>query len=106
MDQTVSVWSNPEGKFRCNLAVSPDSGPVHCAGVYGDEIIMGTTSNRIIVKRGVLDDLQANSENVIAPYTHKLKTDILKSGLTAMKLLPMNKLLLLGQENGLIRLVC
>ena len=106
LDQTVSVWSNPEGKFRCNVAVPPDSGPVNCAGVYGDEIIMGTTSNRIIVKRGVLDDLQGNSENVTAPYIHKLKTDILKSGLTAMKFLPMNKLLLLGQENGLIRLVC
>ena len=105
LDQTVSVWSNPEGKFKCSLPVATDTGPIHCLCVNGDEIIMGSAVNRITVRKRPWNNQQGDMDN--SSYnTNKLKGDILKSNLTAMKLLPMNKLLLLGQENGNIRLIC
>ena len=106
LDQAVTVWSNPEGKFRCSLPVGQDAGPIHCTCVNGDEIIMGSTANRIIVRKGPWNDHQDETTNLQSHNSHKLKADIVKSSLTSMKLLPMNKLLLLGQENGTIRLVC
>ena len=106
LDQTVSIWSNPEGKFKCSLPVSADTGPINCLCVNGEEIVMGSTANRIIVGKGPWNDPKEDIANLLSHNTHKLKTDILKTGLSAMRLLPMNKLLLLGQENGTIRLVC
>ena len=105
LDQTVSVWSNPEGKFKCSLPGAPDTGPIHCVCVNGDEIIMGSTVNRITVQK-VRWTHQEDTASSPLYNTNKIKADILKSNLTAMKLLPMNKLLLLGQENGSIRLIC
>ena len=96
LDQTVSVWSNPEGKFKCSLPGSPDIGPIHCVCVNGDEIIMGSTFNRICVKKGPWNGEQGDNGNSSLYTTNKLKADVLKSNLTAMKFLPMNKLLLLG----------
>ena len=104
LDQTVSVWSNPEGKFKCSLPGTPDTGPIHCVCVNGDEIIMGSVANRITVRKGPWDYQQSDVN--LSYTTNKLKADILKSNLTAMKVLPMNRLLLLGQENGTIRLIC
>ena len=105
LDQAVTVWSNPEGKFRCSFPIAQDTGPVHCTSINGDEIIMGSTTNKIIIRKGPWNDQQGDSE-LVSYNTQKLKSDILKSNLTSMKLLPMNKLLLLGQDNGTIRLVC
>ena len=105
LDQAVTVWSNPEGKFRCSFPIGQDTGPIHCASINGDEIIMGSTTNKIIIRKGPWNEQQGDS-NLVSYNTHKLKSDIMKSNLTCMKLLPMNKLLLLGQDNGTIRLVC
>ena len=105
LDQAVTVWSNPEGKFRYSFPISQETGPVHCVNVNGDEIIMGSTTNRVIIRKGPMSE-QPEDSNLVAYNTHKLKSDLIKTNLTSMKLLPMNKLLLLGQDNGAIKLVC
>ena len=113
LDQTVSIWSNPEGKFKCSLPGTQESGPIHCVSTSGDEIIMGSTANRIVIHRATSWSNGGRCSSPTSPEgssfyhtTNKLKADIVKSNLTAMKVLPMNKLLLLGQENGTIRLIC
>lgn len=96
LDQTVSVWTHPDGKFKCSLPGSQE--PVQFVATNCREIITGSTANRITVRTGTsLDSVY---------LTSKLRSEILKSSMSAMKFLPMNRLLLVGQENGLIRLIC
>ncbi len=38
--------------------------------------------------------------------THKLRSDVIRGNVTAMRALPMNRLLLLGQDNGSVALLC
>jgi WD repeat-containing protein 81 len=72
--------------------------PIHCMAVYEQQLISGTTANRI----GVHSTLQ-----VSASYSFsKLRQDTFKGVLTAMSLLPLNRLLLLGADNGTINLIC
>lgn len=56
------------------------------------DVISGTTANRIGIRHGTT--AESASQFV------KIRTDIVKGNLTAMHLLPMNRLLLLGQDNG------
>ncbi len=98
LDQTISVWSSTDGRSKGLLPGAQE--PVHCVQVYedGGQLITGSTGNRVAVRKGFTAD---------APVvTNKLKTDIVKGNLTAMKLMPMNRLLLLGEDTGKIRLIC
>lgn len=66
--------------------------------VYEQQLISGTTANRIGVHSAV---------EVSASYSFsKLRHDAFKGVLTAMALLPLNRLLLLGADNGNINLIC
>ena len=119
----MSVWNSADGKMKCMLPGAQE--PVHCVSVYeegimfnsilmtylihgikyiflncisGQQLITGSTGNRIGVRKGFTADSSYNS--------CKIKSDILKGNLTSMKLLPMNRLLLLGEDTGKIRLLC
>lgn len=76
--------------------------PVHCVNVNvtedGQQLITGSTGNRIAIRRGFSTDSPFSSS--------KVKSDIMKGNLTSMKLLPMNRLIILGEDTGKIRLVC
>lgn len=72
--------------------------PVHCLNLYNNELISGTTANRI----GVHTSIDADASFT----TTKLRTDAFKGLLTSMAVLPLNRLLLLGADNGTISLVC
>ena len=74
--------------------------PVHCVTVNeeGKQLITGSTGNRIAIRRGFTADSPFSSS--------KVKSDILKGNLTSMRLLPLNRLLLLGEDTGKIRLIC
>ena len=74
--------------------------PVHCVAVNeeGQQLITGSTGNRIAIRRGFTADSPFSSS--------KVKSDILKGNLTSMRLLPLNRLLLLGEDTGKIRLIC
>ena len=98
LDQVISVWNSADGKIKCMLPGAQE--PVHCVSVYeeGEQIITGSTGNRIGVRKGFTAD---------SPYSSsKIKADILKGNMTSMRLLPMNRLLLLGEDTGKIRLLC
>merc|ERR1719510_1218555 len=98
LDQVVSVWSSSDGKNKCMLPGTQE--PVHCVAVNqeGKQLITGSTGNRIAIRRGFTADSPFSSS--------KVKSDILKGNLTSMKLLPLNRLLLLGEDTGKIRLIC
>ncbi|KAL5008764.1 hypothetical protein ScPMuIL_014345 [Solemya velum] len=95
-DQTVKLWNVEDGKDLCSFKGQTD--PVHCVNFYRDQIITGTTGNKIGVYTSV--DRQAGFTGT------KLKNDTFKGVLTTMAVLPLNRSLLLGADNGTIRLFC
>lgn len=72
--------------------------PVHCLNVYNNELISGTTANRIGVHTSI--NMEASFSST------KLRSDAFKGLLTSMALLPLNRLLLLGADTGTINLLC
>ncbi|XP_066986474.1 WD repeat-containing protein 81 isoform X1 [Macrobrachium rosenbergii] len=96
LDQTVSVWNVDDNKLKFTLRGPTE--PVHLISLYGDEVITGTTANRIGVHTSVSPTASFSSI--------RLRSDTFRGVLTTMALLPLNRLLLLGADNGTIRLLC
>ncbi|XP_008544193.1 WD repeat-containing protein 81 isoform X1 [Microplitis demolitor] len=96
LDQTIAVWSAVDGKLKFHLKGATE--PVHCMALYEQQLISGTTANRIGVHAAV--------DNTAVFSSSKLKSDAFKGVLTAMTVLPLNRLLLLGSDNGGITLLC
>ena len=71
---------------------------MHCLDVYGSELISGTTANRIGVHTAV--DVNSSFSST------RLRSDTFKGVLTALHVLPLNRLLLLGADTGAISLLC
>ena len=96
LDQTVTIHSF-SGKTKGNLSGAAE--PVHCVSYVeeSDEIIIGTTGNRIGIHHGTSTDSPLQ-------FT-KLRSDIVRGNLTSMGVLPMNRLLLIGQDNGTLTLM-
>ncbi|GBM58344.1 hypothetical protein AVEN_67346-1 [Araneus ventricosus] len=66
--------------------------PVTSICFYGNEVISGTSGNRI----GLHSSTDKNAQ-----YTStRLRSDTFKGVLTTIALLPLNRLLLLGTDNG------
>ncbi|XP_074657326.1 WD repeat-containing protein 81-like [Tubulanus polymorphus] len=95
-DQTMNLWSTDDGKLTGSLKGHTE--PVHCFSFYKSEIISATTANRVGVHTS-LDHLASFSST-------KLRSDTFRGVLTTMAVLPLNRLLLLGADNGSIRLLC
>ncbi|XP_059477141.1 WD repeat-containing protein 81 isoform X2 [Neocloeon triangulifer] len=96
LDQTVATWSSDNGNLRCILKGPTE--PVHCLNAYNSELISGTTANRIGVHTSVGEQACFSST--------RLRSDTFKGVLTAMAVLPLNRLLLLGSDAGHISLLC
>ncbi|XP_044759214.1 WD repeat-containing protein 81 [Coccinella septempunctata] len=96
LDQNISVWNVPDGKFKFHMRGSTE--PVHCLNIYNTELISGSTANRIGVHTSI--DVDASFSST------KLRSDAFKGLLTSMVLLPLNRLLLLGADTGSISLLC
>ncbi|XP_069116265.1 WD repeat-containing protein 81-like isoform X2 [Argopecten irradians] len=95
-DQTMKIWNTEDTKdLPC---LKGQSEPVHCMSLYKNQIITGTTGNKIGV--------HASIENQASFTVTKLKTDTFKGVLTSMAILPMNRTVLLGADNGSVRLLC
>ncbi|XP_012545772.2 WD repeat-containing protein 81 isoform X1 [Bombyx mori] len=96
LDQVTALWKPDDGELISYLKGSPE--PVHCLSVHNEELISGTTNNRIGVHTSLQQDAGFSST--------KLRSDTFKGVLTCMSVLPMNRLLLLGSDNGTISLLC
>ena len=96
LDQTIAVWSAIDGKLMFHMKGATE--PVHCMAIYENQLVTGTTANRI----GVHTSVDANSTF----SSSKLRSDTFKGVITAMAVLPLNRLLLLGADNGGISLLC
>ncbi|XP_059094750.1 WD repeat-containing protein 81-like [Tigriopus californicus] len=96
LDQTMCLWNSNEAKLKRSLPGAQE--PIHCVGIMGQNVITGSTANRIGVRYGL---------DAEAPYqSNKLRTEIIKTNLTSMRVLAHNRLLLLGQESGSVSLIC
>ncbi len=98
LDQTVSVWGANDGKLKASLPGAQE--PIHCVAYLPEsgDLVTGSTSNRLAVRHGL---------SVDAPFSsNKIRSDVMKGNLTSMHVLEMNRMLLLGQDNGQIILVC
>ena len=84
-----------DGRLTANLCAPPE--PLHCVCPHGREVIMGTTANSLTIQQGVDTDSPAS--------VHKLRSDLLRSNLSQVACMPLNKLLLLATDSGYIYLV-
>ncbi|XP_060522170.1 WD repeat-containing protein 81 [Cylas formicarius] len=97
LDQTITVWSVNDGKFKHHMRGPTE--PAHCLVVYDQcQLVSATTANRVGVHTSIAADSSYSST--------KLRGDTFKGLLTAMAILPLNRLLLLGADNGQISLLC
>lgn len=96
LDHSVSVWNAEEAKLKCYLRGPVE--PVTCLSFHRGEVITGTTANKIGVHSSI--------ENQYTFTSTRLRSDTFKGLLTSMALLPLNRLLLLGADNGGVSLLC
>ncbi|KAG8450775.1 hypothetical protein GDO86_003152 [Hymenochirus boettgeri] len=95
-DHSLTVWKELEQKplhqFKSN------SDPIHVFDLYGSEIVTGTVANKI----GIYSLLDSSS---LPNSTTKLSTENFRGTLTSLAVLPNKRLLLLGSDNGVVRLL-
>ncbi|XP_056414671.1 WD repeat-containing protein 81 isoform X2 [Hyla sarda] len=95
-DHSLTVWKELEQKplhqFKSN------SDPIHALDLYGSEIITGTVANKIGIYSLLDSSTQPNS-------TTKLSSENFKGTLTNLAVLFNKRLLLLGSDNGVVRLL-
>ncbi|KAM9319278.1 WD repeat-containing protein 81 [Gastrophryne carolinensis] len=95
-DHSLTVWKELEQKplhqFKSN------SDPIHALDLYGSEIITGTVANKIGIYSLLDSSPKPNS-------TTKLSSENFKGTLTNLAVLPTKRLLLLGSDNGVVRLL-
>lgn len=95
-DYTLTVWKDLEQK-PLRLYKSP-SEPIHAFDLYGSEIVTGTVGNKIGV--------YSMADISLSPLSStKLSSENFRGTLTSLGVLPTKRLLLLGSENGAIRLL-
>ncbi|CAG0920124.1 unnamed protein product [Notodromas monacha] len=90
MDQSLAVWSCDDAKLRFNLRSYQE--PVQCLAVTGQQIISGTTGNRLGIHESVDPSAACSSA--------RLRSDVCKGTLTALAVLPLNGIFLVGTESG------
>ncbi|KAJ3591325.1 hypothetical protein NHX12_009271 [Muraenolepis orangiensis] len=94
-DHSLTVWKDLEPK-PLRQYKSP-SEPVHAFDLYGSELVTGTVANKIGV--------YSMADISLSPVSStKLSSENFRGTLTSLSVLPTKRLLLLGSENGAIRL--
>ncbi|XP_056230434.1 WD repeat-containing protein 81 [Seriola aureovittata] len=95
-DYTLTVWKDLENKPIRQYKSQSD--PIHAFDLYGSEIVTGTVANKIGV--------YSMADISLSPVSStKLSSENFRGTLTSLAVLPTKRLLLLGSENGAIRLL-
>ncbi|XP_062274644.1 WD repeat-containing protein 81 [Scomber scombrus] len=95
-DYTLTVWKDLEHKPLRQYKSQSD--PIHAFDLYGSEIVSGTVANKIGV--------YSMADISLSPVSStKLSSENFRGTLTSLAVLPTKRLLLLGSENGAIRLL-
>ncbi|KAM3875008.1 WD repeat-containing protein 81 [Diretmus argenteus] len=95
-DYTLTVWKDVEHK-PLRQYKSP-SDPIHAFDLYGSEIVTGTVANKIGV--------YSMADISLSPVSStRLSSENFRGTLTSLAVLPTKRLLLLGSENGAVRLL-
>nr|XP_020470494.1 WD repeat-containing protein 81 [Monopterus albus] len=95
-DYTLTVWKDLENKSVRQYKSQSD--PIHAFDLYGSEIVTGTVANKIGV--------YSMADISLSPISStKLSSENFRGTLTSLAVLPTKRLLLLGSENGAIRLL-
>ncbi|KAI1893292.1 hypothetical protein AGOR_G00122200 [Albula goreensis] len=98
-DHTLTVWKDLEHKENKPLhQYKSPSDPIHAFDLYGSEIVAGTVANKIGVYS--MMDISASPTS-----STKLSSENFRGTLTSLAVLPTKRLLLLGSDNGAIRLL-
>ncbi|XP_068173776.1 WD repeat-containing protein 81 [Antennarius striatus] len=95
-DYTLTVWKDLEHKPLRQYKSQSD--PIHAFDLYGSEIVTGTVANKIGVYS--MADISASPVS-----STKLSSENFRGTLTSLAVLPNKRLLLLGSDNGAIRLL-
>lgn len=93
-DHSLTIWKELEQKPTHHYKSASD--PIHTFDLYGSEVVTGTVANKI----GVCSLLEPPSQ-----ATTKLSSENFRGTLTSLALLPTKRHLLLGSDNGVIRLL-
>ncbi|TMS07143.1 WD repeat-containing protein 81 [Larimichthys crocea] len=95
-DYTLTVWKDLEHKPLRQYKSQSD--PIHAFDLYGSQIVTGTVANKIGV--------YSMADISLSPVSStKLSSENFRGTLTSLAVLPTKRLLLLGSENGAIRLL-
>uniref|UniRef100_A0A8C5X159 WD repeat-containing protein 81 n=1 Tax=Malurus cyaneus samueli TaxID=2593467 RepID=A0A8C5X159_9PASS len=95
-DHSLTVWKELEQKPLHHYKSASE--PIHAFDLYGNEVVTGTVANKI----GVYSMLESS---VLPTSTTKLSSENFRGTLTSLAVLPMKCHLLLGSDNGIIRLL-
>ncbi|XP_074119957.1 WD repeat-containing protein 81 isoform X2 [Sminthopsis crassicaudata] len=93
-DHSLTVWKELEQKPTHHYKSPSD--PIHTFDLYGSEVVTGTVANKI----GVCSLTEPASQ-----ATTKLSSENFRGTLTSLAVLPTKRHLLLGSDNGAIRLL-
>ncbi|XP_013884901.1 WD repeat-containing protein 81 [Austrofundulus limnaeus] len=95
-DYTLTVWKDLENKPLRQYKSQSDH--IHAFDLYGSQIVTGTVANKIGV--------YSMADISLSPVSStKLSSENFRGTLTSLAVLPTKRLLLLGSENGAIRLL-
>ncbi|XP_038077774.1 WD repeat-containing protein 81-like [Patiria miniata] len=94
VDHSMALWREDGTRF-CTFRGATE--PVHCMCVCNGQIVSATTSNRIGLHTSL--DQQASFSS------HRVRSDLAKGMITTLDVMPLNRLFLLGSDNGAITLL-
>ncbi|XP_058019868.1 WD repeat-containing protein 81 isoform X1 [Ahaetulla prasina] len=93
-DHSLTIWKDLDPKPL--QMYKSASEPIHTFDLYGSEVVAGTVANKISVY---------TFQGPSAPSTTKLSSENFRGTLTSLALLPTKCHLLLGSDNGTVRLL-
>uniref|UniRef100_A0A670K4U4 WD repeat domain 81 n=1 Tax=Podarcis muralis TaxID=64176 RepID=A0A670K4U4_PODMU len=94
-DHSLAIWKELEPKPLQTFKPA-SSEPIHTFDLYGNEVVAGTVANRISVYA---------LQEALPPSVTKLSSENFRGTLTSLAVLPTKCQLLLGSDNGTVRLL-